>query len=94
MKELLDAEQVKSEKILNSSEKKEFSSNNENLKIMTVHSFKGLENGVVIFISDGKEDVLGDFETYVAITRATECLIVLNTKDKYREYGETWKKYL
>lgn len=66
----------------------------EKIQIATIHSFKGLENGVIIFVSHGKDEILSDFETYVAITRATECLIVLNTKEKYREYGDSWKKYL
>lgn len=93
LKEFLDKENIPSHTFFDSKSKEEFMQEEERVKIITLHSFKGLENGVVIYISDGKEDDKSDFETYVAITRATECLIVLNTKEKYKEYGEGWKKY-
>lgn len=93
LKEFLDKENIPSHTFFDRKSKEEFMQEEERVKIITLHSFKGLENGVVIYISDGKEDDKSDFETYVAITRATECLIVLNTKEKYKEYGEGWKKY-
>ena len=94
LKEFLDKEGISSQTFFDSKSKEEFMQKSKILKIVTIHSFKGLENGVVVFISEGKEDILGDFETYVAITRATECLIVLNKKQKYQEYSKGWKKCL
>lgn len=94
IREFLQRENIKAKTYFDPKDKEEFMQKDKNLKILTLHSFKGLENGVVIYISDGKENTRGDFETYVAITRATECLIVLNTKEKYKEYGRGWKKYL
>ncbi|GAA7257757.1 hypothetical protein HpCK38_15470 [Helicobacter pylori] len=94
LKEFLESENIGVKTYFDAKGKEDFMQKDENLKILTLHSFKGLENGVVIYISDGKEDQKSDFETYVAITRATECLIVLNTKERYREYGQGWKKYL
>lgn len=93
LKEFLESENIGVKTYFDPQSKEGFMQKDENLKILTLHSFKGLENGVVIYISDGKEDQKNDFETYVAITRATECLIVLNTKERYREYGQGWKKY-
>ncbi|RDU69884.1 DUF2075 domain-containing protein [Helicobacter cholecystus] len=93
LKEFLESENIGVKTYFDAQSKEGFMQKDENLKILTLHSFKGLENGVVIYISDGKEDQKNDFETYVAITRATECLIVLNTKERYREYGQGWKKY-
>lgn len=93
LKEFLDKENILSHTFFDSKSKEELMQEDYGVKIITLHSFKGLENGVIIYISDGKEDDKSDFETYVAITRATECLIVLNTKEKYKEYGEGWKKY-
>lgn len=94
LKDFLDKQNIASQTYFDNKSKEDFMQGGEKLKIVTIHSFKGLENGVVVFISEGKEDILGDFETYVAITRATECLIVLNQKEKYKEYSKGWKKCL
>lgn len=94
LKDFLDKQNIASQTYFDNKSKEDFMQGGEKIKVITIHSFKGLENGVVVFISEGKEDILGDFETYVAITRATECLIVLNKKEKYQEYSKGWKKYL
>lgn len=46
------------------------------LKFSTIHSFKGLESEAVIYITP--TNAKAHYETYIAITRAKDALIVLN----------------
>ncbi|WP_291950153.1 nuclease-related domain-containing DEAD/DEAH box helicase [Campylobacter sp.] len=70
--------------------KEEFSLENNNITICTINSFKGMENKVIIFISEDKNNIQNDFKTYVALTRAKEALVVLNKNKKYLEYSKEW----
>lgn len=70
--------------------KGKFSIQSDNVKISTIESFKGLEIDAVIYVSDDKDNIKTDIETYIAITRARMYLIVLNQNKKYKDCGAKW----
>lgn len=49
-----------------------------------------MEIDAVIYVSDDKDNIKTDIETYIAITRAKSHLIVLNQTEKYQTYGAKW----
>ncbi|MBT0759799.1 UvrD-helicase domain-containing protein [Campylobacter lari] len=70
--------------------KDDFSLESDAVTISTINSFKGMENKVIIYISENKSSICNDFRTYVALTRAKEALVVLNNNKKYLEYSKEW----
>ena len=68
------------------------------IKVSTVHSFKGLESeNVILFIPESEKEVKGDRDIYVyiGITRAKWNLVVLNpTIRKYNIFRKKIEKYL
>lgn len=72
------------------SSKEDFSLNNDEITISTINSFKGMENKIIIFVSEDINNIQNDFKTYVALTRAKEALVVLNKNQKYLEYSKEW----
>ncbi|TBR81771.1 DUF2075 domain-containing protein [Campylobacter novaezeelandiae] len=70
--------------------KDDFSLENDAVTISTINSFKGMENKVIIYISENKSSIYNDFRTYVALTRAKEALVVLNSNKEYLEYSKEW----
>ncbi|HEC1759163.1 TPA: hypothetical protein R1698_000761 [Campylobacter lari] len=70
--------------------KDDFSLESDAVTISTINSFKGMENKVIIYVSENKSSICNDFRTYVALTRAKEALVVLNNNKKYLEYSKKW----
>lgn len=75
--------------------KKAFWMGDSRLKISTIHSFKGWELlNIILYIpkrapeSNKKLDAI----VYTAITRTRENLIVLNSNNRYNEFGEKFPK--
>lgn len=78
----------------NKNSKKGFSNESQNIKIVNLHNYKGLEAKAIIFLTSNKPNTPKiAIETYIGITRAKECIIVLNRVKEYEEYGESWKRY-
>ncbi|EAK4846817.1 DUF2075 domain-containing protein [Campylobacter coli] len=89
IKSFLHGNNIKIQDMLDN--KEDFSLENGDMTLCTVNSFKGMENKVIIFISEDKSDINSDFKTYVALTRAKEALVVLNQNRKYIEYSKEWR---
>lgn len=78
----------------NKNSKKGFSNESQNIKIVNLHNYKGLEAKAIIFLTSNKPNTPKiAIETYIGITRAKECIVVLNRVKEYEEYGESWKRY-
>ena len=78
----------------NKNSKKGFSNESQNIKIVNLHNYKGLEAKAIIFLTSNKSNTPKiAIETYIGITRAKECIVVLNRVKEYEEYGESWKRY-
>lgn len=73
--------------------KKAFWKGDKRLKISTVHNFKGWEApSIIILIPEhwsGSEENL-DAVVYTAISRAQKNLIILNTHERYWDFGERY----
>lgn len=73
--------------------KKSFWKGDNRLKICTVHNFKGWEApNIIILIPEhwsGTEENL-DAVVYTAISRAQKNLIILNTHERYWDFGENY----
>lgn len=72
--------------------KNKFSIDSPNVKITTVHSFKGMEAKAVIFVSDTTFEIIHIIEAYVALTRATESIVFFNRMAELEKYGKRWTK--
>ena len=70
--------------------KRNFYVGDPRLKICTYHSFKGWEaNNIFVVVSEKHVD---HSLLYVALTRTTENLFVLNRNPVYQEYGSRWPR--
>lgn len=72
--------------------KNKFSIDSPNVKITTVHRFKGMEAKAVIFVSDTAFEIIHIIEAYVALTRATESIVFFNRMAELEKYGKRWTK--
>lgn len=84
---------IASMNIFGKGKKESFCLKEDEVKISTIHSFKGLESKAVIFINNNKDNISNAFETYVAITRAVDFLVVINRAKQFCDYGKDWEKY-
>jgi len=70
--------------------KRNFYVGDPRLKICAYHSFKGWEaNNIFVVVSEKHVD---HSLLYVALTRTTENLFVLNRNPVYQEYGSRWPR--
>jgi superfamily I DNA/RNA helicase len=69
--------------------KLQFGRKNGQLKLTTVHSFKGWEWSHIIFLARfGDKTGSRDEIMYTAFTRAQQSLTVVNCMPEYREFGK------
>ncbi|MEZ4863376.1 MAG: UvrD-helicase domain-containing protein [Caldilineaceae bacterium] len=73
--------------------KRTFAAADQRIKLSTIHSFKGWELNNVILVTPENDrfwEAQSPYLFYVAMTRASQNLIVLNRHVAYQSYGAQW----
>ena len=74
--------------LIKSFKKYKFKINSPQLKMCTIHSFKGWEARNVIIVIPNKNKI--DNQIYTSLTRVQENLIVFNMMPRYNKFGSSY----